>query len=132
MSITLVDSESRFDDLVASPEAIVFVHFDWSGQSVHSLRLFEEWEKDWAAKPTAGFPQHFRLNPDASSYTWDWLEQEGGRFRSDLGGGGYGSVLWVKFGRVVDFVRYAAKEGKATLTAKTQQAFAQKTPPHPA
>src|SRR5260221_5141694 len=44
-SMIRVDSASQLQATLDSPQAIVFVHFAWSGQSVQSMRVLEQLER---------------------------------------------------------------------------------------
>ncbi|HLY75197.1 MAG TPA: hypothetical protein VKU80_13840 [Planctomycetota bacterium] len=123
MSISLVDSEASLAELLASREAIVFVQFNWSGQSVASLRVFEEWEKENAAS-NCNIPRFFRIDPDMMiPSAGAWFTEESVKYGQDLAAGGYGSVIWLRSGRIVDFVKYAAKEGASLLRGRSMKAF---------
>jgi hypothetical protein len=119
--MTSITTKEQFDGLLREEQAVLFTFFDWSGQAHSSLRVFEEWEREWRALHSVAPVSFYRLDPDSYRESWDWLvEQARG---SDGMEGGYGSVTWLRRGKNVGFVRYAAKVGKDTLSHLTDDYF---------
>ena len=119
--MTSITTTEDFDALLRAEQAILFTFFDWSGQAQSSLRVFEEWERDWRALHPNALVTFFRLDPDRLKVSWDWLVKNA---RGDEGmEGGFGSVIWVRHGTRVGYVRYAAKVGKERLSRLTDEYF---------
>ena len=116
--MVLVDSPTNLQDLDRAPQAIAFIHFDWSGQSFQSLKTVQHLESILWANVSV-----YRLEPDKSADAADWLIRVSGRHQQEFSGGGYGSVLWLKVGTVLDWVRFAAKSGLEQLMERTCRAF---------
>ncbi len=80
-------------------DAAVFLDWAWSGQSRQGKCVFEEW---------AGQFQHpiraLIVTPDDDEAAARWLVAECHRTRLPLHGGGHGSLLWVRGGRVIDWI----------------------------
>ena len=104
--------------MVQAPEAIAFVHFGWSGQSVQSLMVVEDLERLLWTNAAV-----YRIDPDDHTNAAAWLMGAGEKQGKDLVAGGYGSVLWMKSGEVVDWVPFAAKSGLEELIDRTSKAF---------
>ena len=107
--------------MLAEKQVVLFIFFDWSGQAVVSWRLFESLAQEWQALyPDAGV-HFYRLDPDAHPDTWSWITEQA---RSDSESeGGFGSVTWLRRGRSVAFVRYAAQVGRDELSRLTDEHF---------
>ena len=119
--MTTITTREDFDAFLHEEQAILFAFFDWSGQAHSSLRVFEEWEREWhASHPTASV-SFYRLDPDRYTVAGGWLAEQA---RGDEGlEGGFGSVTWLRRGKGVGFVPYAAKAGKDTLSRLTDEYF---------
>ncbi len=108
---------SQLQEAFEVPLSVIFIHFDWSGQSFASLRIFEEMEE--SLKGYTGGPTFYRFNPDESPDVCGlWMVDE---TFGDLSGRGYGSVIWLRSGKVVDFEYYGAKAGIASLLERTKR-----------
>ena len=109
-----VDSTRHLSECLSSKDAVVFVHFGWSGQSVASLRVCEALELGIAS----AIP-FYRFEPDEQPDVSRWLSQQKG----PLVGGGSGSVVWMSAGRVLGFEPNAARAGLDALIARTRELF---------
>jgi hypothetical protein len=119
--MTTITNKADFKRLLADEQAVLFVFFDWSGQAVVSLRLFELWIKEWLASHPEAPVNFYRLDPDAHPDTWTWLV---GQARGETDNErGFGSVCWLRRGHSVGFVRYAAQVGKDELSRLTDEHF---------
>src|SRR5262249_33822728 len=96
----------------SQPRAIVYLYVDWSIQARQSEVAAEEvvdlWQSAHGDRPMSAY----RI--DLSSQEgemWQevrgWLKNEG-KPVDELTGGGYGALLWLRAGRVIDFVSFAA------------------------
>jgi hypothetical protein len=121
--MTNITSKEQFEHMLAEEQAVLFVFFDWSGQAVVSLRLFESWVQEWRGLRPDSSVASYRLDPDAHPDTWSWVGEQA---RSETDNeGGFGSVTWLRCGRSVAFVRYAAEVGKDELSRLTDEHFGQ-------
>ena len=112
--MTTITNKEEFDRMLANEQAVLFIFFDWSGQAVASLRLFESWMQKWRALHPGLAVSFYRLDPDEHSDTWSWVAAQA---RSEnYSEGGYGSVTWLRRGRSVAFVRDAVQAGKDELS----------------
>ena len=117
----IITSKEEFDALLRERQAILFVFFDWSGQAHDSLRMFEEWEREWSAENPGVSVSFYRLDPDPHPETWGWLAENA---RGNEGReGGYGSASWILDGKAVGHIRYVAEVGKSTLSRLTAEYF---------
>lgn len=121
--MTVITTERDFQKFLQEEKAVLFVYFDWSGQAAISLKLFQEWEYEWKtahADERIGF---YRLNPEELPACWNWLTKQAQA--EDGVDGGFGSVIWLCKGQRINFVRYAAKAGKETLSRVTEKSLNQ-------
>jgi len=120
--VILIDSPEKLEEFLKSPAAITFIHFDWSGQSFQSLKVFEHLER--AARGETDLKvKFFRFDPEDHPSLRDWLAAKAKPGDLELSGGGFGSVVWMKSGKVVDFERFAAKAGPSDLLVRSLKAF---------
>jgi hypothetical protein len=113
----VINSSAQLQEAFGAPSSLIFVHFTWSGQSFASLRVFEELEVGLRDHPKG--PIFYRFNPDEHQELAVWLCDE--KF-GDLSGRGFGSVIWLRSGKVVDFEYYGAKAGLTSLLERTRKA----------
>lgn len=119
--MTNITSKEQFERMLADEQAVLFLFFDWSGQAVVSLRLFESWVQEWRGLHPESSVAFYRLDPDAHPDTWRWVGEQA---RSETDNErGFGSVTWIRRGRSVAFVRYAAQVGKDELSRLTDEHF---------
>jgi len=114
--MVVIQTSSQLREALDALSCVIFIHFAWSGQSVASLRVFEEWEGSLQDPPEG--PAFFRFNPDEHPDLCEWLWDE--KFK-DLSGRGFGSVIWLRSGKVVDFEYYGAKAGMSSLIERTRK-----------
>jgi hypothetical protein len=99
----------------------VFVGFEWSGQSKVSEQLVEQWEKSWLSEYQTGLFV-CRLAPDETPFVNSWVA-ENAQSSTEGMEGGFGSLVWLRNGRAIQYVRYAAKAGADRLSSLTKEAF---------
>ena len=119
--MTTIDNHEQFSQMLAEKQVVLFIYFSWSGQAVLSWRLFESWTQEWQALHRDADVRFYRLDPDAHPETWSWITKQA---RSDSDNErGFGSVTWLRSGRSVAFVRYAAEIGRHELSRLTDEHF---------
>ena len=119
--MTNIATREQFDGMLREEQAVLFAFFAWSGQAHSSLRVFEEWEREWRTLHSDAPVSFYCLDPDSFGESRDWLvEQARG---SDGVEAGYGSVTWLRHGKRIGFIPYAAKVGKDTLSHLTGDRF---------
>jgi hypothetical protein len=97
--MTTIASKEQFERMLTAEQAVLFVFFDWSGQAMASLRLFESWIQEWRALHPEAPVSFYRLNPDRHLDTWSLLGEQARRQANSEGG--FGSVTWLHRGRSV-------------------------------
>jgi hypothetical protein len=115
----LVESESEFARILQADRVILFIDFAWSGQARLSAALIQEWERTshlWGLNC-----QVFRARPDDVTMVNAWMETHAEK----LGGeGGYGSLIWLRSGMIVDYEPSVIAAGLRDISRRTQSAFA--------
>lgn len=89
-----------FQVCLEARQTIVFIFFDWSGQAHVSRRMVENWENR-----KNNLISLFELNPEESDFADDWVRHEVKDLR------GYGSLVWMREGKIIDFKPDAGKLG---------------------
>lgn len=121
-----INSLETLNQCLGACRAILFIHFDWSGQSMHSLKVFEKLPEALDMKFLRIVPAFFRVDPDrlepgdADEALDDFMSQKPSPEVAELSGGGFGSVVWLSRGKVVAYEPYAAKVGLEGLILRTQ------------
>lgn len=96
-----ISTEDEFQKLLSAKRAIVFMSFDWSKQAELSESVVEEWLRTWNIwHPKLEVPI-YKIAPDEMPFMWEWL-------RSMKKEGGYGSLVWIKNGSVIDYEPFVA------------------------
>jgi hypothetical protein len=116
--MTIVDRSSVLSELRKADQAIVLIHFKWSGQSMKSLRVVERLDQILWTNACV-----YRLDPEEIPEGTEWLVDMSTRYDRDLSGGGFGAVLWLRNGSMVQWERFAAQAGLSELIQKTEDAF---------
>ena len=114
-----LESVQQFSEVLAASHAILFLDFVWSGQAQRSGAVITEWEQTWALWNPNVHTQIWRALPDAQPWFAEWIPKDG----DELAGGGRGSVLWLRHGRVVGYVPAAYLAGVRELARKTDELF---------
>ncbi|QEH35572.1 hypothetical protein OJF2_41250 [Aquisphaera giovannonii] len=114
----LITSEAEFAAILEMDRAIVFLDFAWSGQAGISAAAAEEWERTshlWRLDCLV-----FKVRPDDLPAAAEWM----GRAGKDLAGeGGYGSLVWLSRGTILDYEPYALGAGLRDISRRTRAAF---------
>ena len=126
-------SPAEFANLIASGNVIIHVDTDWSIQAAASRPIVKRLQSRMAVDPRCSTIRWRRFECyDPSTLLWqaldDWLGNQLGDQQS-VGRpvqSGYGSLIWVKDGRVVDSLAYSANEDADELFARTLIAFKEK------
>jgi hypothetical protein len=119
--MTFIQTKADFDALLAEEQAVLFAFFDWSGQAYASLRIFERWETEWRESHRGAWVNFYQLDPDRFPDTGGWLVEQARSIKSMEGG--FGSVTWLRRGKTVGFVQYAAEVGEDALSRLTEKYF---------
>ena len=116
-----VTTESEFARLLQADRAIVFVDSAWSGQARLSAAVINEWEQTcsvWGVD----CPVHCVKSDEAPSVA-SWMKTQGAK----LGGeGGYGSLIWLRSGVIVDYEPYVLGAGLREITRRTRSVLGEK------
>jgi hypothetical protein len=117
----MITTSQDFAALLNAERAVVFTFFDWSGQAHLSLRVFQNWEREWVASNPLPPIAFFRLDPDNLKVCWDWIvAQAHGDEGTD---GGFGATIWVRRGEGIGFLRFTAMAGEESLARLTRKYF---------
>ena len=114
----LLSTDSDFEAILSADRAIVFVDFAWSGQSQLSTAVIREWERTshlW----DLNCPVHIVRPDDLRSFT-EWMKAHGSQLKGE---GGYGSLIWLRSGTIVDFEPYVVGAGLRAISRRTEAAF---------
>ncbi len=113
-----VATEAEFAQVFRADHAIIFIDFAWSGQAWLSAAVIGEWERTsnvWGV----GCPV-FKVRPDEQLVVATWMRAQGKK----LGGeGGYGSLVWLRSGIIVDYEPYVVGAGLQDISRRTRFAF---------
>ena len=107
-----IETETEFKEVLLLKKAMVFIFFEWSGQAHFSKKIVVEWEN----KSKFAIPL-FELEPDELPDVLKWVQDEV-KERS-----GYGSLVWLKDGRILDSEMNVGKFGTLELERKTSEIF---------
>jgi hypothetical protein len=109
-SLKPLNTDKSFNEMLQSDHGLIYVSFDWSGQEqasrhqVYTILIQLGFDKCWLLKPD------LLANDKSLSMINDWLlAQMSGT--SKLRIGGYGELLFIDKGKVVEFIRYPAELG---------------------
>jgi len=96
----------------SQPRAIIFLWVNWSFQALDSevavRELIDLWQSDHGDCPITAY--RIDLSSQEGEMWWevrDWLKNEG-KPVDELTYGGYGAILWLRLGRVIVSLTYAA------------------------
>lgn len=116
-----INSQSDFDAVLKSENAIIFIHFPGSEQSICARQAVEKWGHEHLSPSThLNFNIHL-LAPDAQTYTWKWVNKHAA-LAGDSGDNG-GTLLWLRQGAVVGGLQNPAQAGAKTLSRMTDECF---------
>lgn len=91
-------------------DAAVFLDWAWSHQARDGRRISEAWVRE----RTPPIPT-FVVLPDDDAEAADWLSAECRRAGEAYHGGGHGTLLFVRGGRVIGWVAYVHRCGMAEI-----------------
>ena len=91
-------------------EAAVFLDWAWSRQAQEGRRLFDAWIAEHRPRVAT-----FVVRPDDDKDAADWLIRECERTREGFHGRGHGSLLFVRDGRVVEWVEQVHRSDTAEI-----------------
>jgi hypothetical protein len=117
-----ISTDLQFAAILDADRAIVFIGVDWSLQSRLSAAVIEEWERKTRAWGF-GCPVHI-VNPELHSLG-DWMKDHSRQLKGE---GGYGSLIWLQSGTIVDYEPYVAGAGLREISRRTRAAFLPKKP----
>jgi uncharacterized protein len=118
-----INSQTDFETALKAENAIFFIHFPWSGQSMHDRQAMEQWDHELLSQSThPNFNIHL-LAPDAHPYTWKWVNKHTA-FAEDSSISG-GTLLWLRRGVVVGGLQNPAHAGIKNLSRITDECFFQ-------
>jgi hypothetical protein len=107
-----IKSIADFENVLKLEKTIVFIYFEWSGQARVSKNVVINWE----SQTKSAIPL-FEINPEDSDEFNKWVCD------NKIHGHGYGSLVWLKKGEILDFEKYAAEFGISKLEEKTFEVF---------
>jgi hypothetical protein len=90
-------ADADFAEILIADRAIVFIDFAWSGQSMLTAAVIEEWERTsniWGLDCPV-----FKVRPDELRTVADWMPVHTHQL---AGEGVYGSLVWLRSGAIVD------------------------------
>lgn len=89
-------------------KAMIFIFFEWSGQAHISKTVLNNWENQSKFEIPL-----FELNPEDSEVFSKWV------FENVADVHGYGSVVWLSNGEILNFEKDAGKCGIFEIETKT-------------
>jgi hypothetical protein len=113
-----ISNEAEFARLLKASHAIVFIDFAWSGQARLSAAVITEWERTsnlWGLNCPLS-----RVRPEDVPAVASWLAAQAERL---TGEGGYGSLIWLRNGAIVDYEPNVAGAGLRDISQRTRIAF---------
>jgi len=121
-----ISTENDFDIMLQDERALLFIWVDWGLAQASRpavIKLHEQWNQ---AHPDSQANLYWVDFSDQIGILWEtvrhWLTEQ--RITSGpLTYGGWGALIWVCVGSVVDFVGYPGQTKFAQLLEQTQTAF---------
>jgi hypothetical protein len=122
-----ITTAQDLEELRSLPRAIVFMYVNWAIQARHSDAAVRDFVTAWAStEPDYSIPVYRVDLSDQEGEVWTtirkWLKEEGQPY-DQLTYGGYGALLWIRWGAVVASVPYVAVVESAKLVAVTRSSF---------
>jgi hypothetical protein len=122
-----ITTPHELNEARAQPRAFVFIHVNWAIQAIRSRRIAEQFVQGWQAernhRPTAAFVVDLS---EQIGRLWDgvrqWLAGEE-KPVDPLTYGGYGALLWLRAGRVMEYVEYTEAVALVVLGAISRRVF---------
>jgi hypothetical protein len=122
-AMLLISTDSEFAAILEAGRALIFLDFEWSGQSKLSAAVIQEWERTsniWGLDCPV-----FRVRPDDLGPVVEWIS---GHKKQLAGEGGYGSLVWLRAGTIIDYEPYVVAAGLRDISRRTQAAFRKDRP----
>jgi len=118
----LIESEKDLDDMLAEPNAFVFVKADWSIDSVIAQRVVDEFATDWSwfdREPSVKFYLLDATGPESKVILFPWSKSD-----EELGPiiHGHGYAIWLRDGKVLQ-VKHGTECTRDVLTEETKTLF---------
>ncbi len=117
----LIKTEFAFQQILRADRALIFLDFAWSGQARLSAAVINEWERTsniWGVDCPI-----FCVRPDELPAIHDWIKTRKDQLRGE---GGYGSLIWLRSGVIVDYEPYVVGAGLRDITSRTRSLFGKK------
>jgi hypothetical protein len=117
-----IASAEEFNSAVRRERLILHLDVEWAMQAIQSRPVIVKFKKKLETDAHYGDVVFRRVDcSEPEGPVWDavaqWLHEQNAD--PSLMVGGYGAVVWVKSGKVVDSVPYAAGDGVDNLVART-------------
>ncbi len=126
--ILTIGTPEEFEADLKGRRLILHIDVDWAMQAVQSRPVIADFRSALLAEPEFQDIAFRRIdcteNGKLSRALKDWLL--GQAADTSCMTGGYGAILWVQSGKVVDVVHYAAEVGVPRLIERTRKAFAKR------
>jgi len=107
-----ITTDADFKKLLTMDKALVFIFFEWSGQAHFSKKVLIDWKR----KSKFNIPL-FELLPDELELVSKWVREEVKER------GGYGSLSWIKDGRVLEVEFNVGNCSSSEIESKTSELF---------
>ena len=126
MTAETIQTRDEFERLITNEAVIIHIDVNWSGYAVQARPLVLRVRELIAQKEAYADVVFRRIDlSDQSGEMWDTLKEW---FRNQPSDGtvmfsGYGAIVWVRSGRVVGEIHYAAHTGVESLVSRTVTAF---------
>jgi hypothetical protein len=116
-----ITTESEFAEVLQAVRSILFIDFEWSGQARLSAAVINEWERTsniWVLDCPV-----FKVRPDELPAVSAWMKAQKARLEGE---GGYGSLIWLRAGAIVDYEPYVVGAGLREISRRTRSVFGKK------
>jgi len=108
-------------DALARDCCVLYIDVDWSVDSVLGRRVFNRFVQAWNARPRRPGVAFFRIDATRSEGpVYEALVPSCSQWLTL----GYGTILYLQHGEIIDAVARAADETPGTLSARTERVFA--------
>jgi hypothetical protein len=111
-----ITAQSEFESAINAEKAIIFITYEWSGQAIQSEQVVAKWVSEWRLWHKDLLVPIFKIEPDEYSFMLEWL-------RENVNEHGYGSLVWIKDGAIVDYERFVATAGIEDVARRTETIF---------
>lgn len=116
----LVETEQEFEEMISRKDAFVFVHVDWSFDSVAARRTVEEFVADWRWNNRGQEVDFFLIDNTRQDQDWfmKWEQSDG---KLNCIHNGYGEAIWLQKGTVLDRMSGFGHVDAEVLTNRTKK-----------